>query len=131
MNSGLRVLVVDDHDGFRSILASFLDSHAGVEAVIEAIDGNDAIEKANLCHPDLVLMDIRMPNRNGIDATRAIKALNPETVVLMMSMDSSEDYVRSAQLVADGYVPKASVKKSLSATLEEMTYRWTSGPVIA
>ncbi len=131
MNSKIKVLVVDDHDGFRRILASFLRSHAGVEAVLEATDGNDAIEKASLWHPDLVLMDIHMPNRNGIEATRAIKALDSKTVVLMMSMDTTEDYARSARLVADGYIPKTAMKRSLSTALLEMSYGWTRTAAVA
>ena len=109
----LTVLLVDDHDGFRRILASFLRSQSGIRRVVEAVDGNDAVEKANLIRPDLVLMDIHMPGRNGIEATRAIKVLSPQTVVIMMSMDSTEDYARSARLVADGYMAKSSVKKPL------------------
>ena len=124
------LLVVDDHAGFRSILAAFLKCHSSVDEVMEASDGNDAIEKANLWHPDLVLMDIHMPNRDGIEATRAIKALDPKTIVLMMSMDSTEDYARSARLVADGYIPKTSVKKNLSAALREMSYGWSPTPVL-
>ncbi len=131
MKSKLRVLVVDDHDRFRGILASFLKSHCSVDEVIEATDGNDAIEKASLWHPDLVLMDIHMPNRNGIEATRAIKALDSRTVVLMMSMDSTEDYARSARLVADGYIPKTSLKKNLSTALQEMSYGWAPAQAMA
>ncbi len=126
-----RVLIVDDHAGFRSVLASFLKTHSGVDAVFEATDGNDAIEKAHLWQPDLVLMDIHMPNRNGIEASRAIKALNAKIIVLMMSMDSTEDYARSARLVADGYIPKTSVKKNLSAALREMSRGWTPAPTMA
>lgn len=113
----LKVLLVDDHNGFRRILASFLRSQSGIELVVEATDGNDAIEKAQQTRPDLVLMDIHMPNRNGIEATRAIKILSPQTVVIMMSMDSNEDYARSARMVSDGYIAKSSMKAPLLSLL--------------
>ncbi len=109
----LKVLLVDDHDSFRHVLASFLRAQQGVELVEEAVDGIDAIDKADQLHPDLVLMDVHMPRSNGIEATRAIKSLNPKTMVVMMSMDSSENYERSARMVADGYIPKSSMKLPL------------------
>ncbi len=127
----LRVLIVDDHDGFRKMLVAFLKSHSGVDAVFEATDGNDAIEMVARCRPDLVLMDIHMPNCNGIDATRTIKVLNPGTLVVMMSMDSTEEYERSARLLADGYIPKSSMKKPLLSLIADCSSAEVEVPVMA
>jgi DNA-binding NarL/FixJ family response regulator len=109
----IKILLADDHDGFRRVLASFLRSQQGLELVGEAVDGDDAIDKSNQLKPDLVLIDVHMPLRNGVEATRAIKILNPNTKVIMMSVDPSENYQRYALLVADAYVPKTSIKEDL------------------
>lgn len=118
----IRILLVDDHDGFRRVLASFLRARPGVELVGEAVDGEDAIEKSSQLRPDMVLMDVHMPRRNGVEATRAIKVLNPQTKVVMMSVDPSESYQRSALLIADAYVPKTSIKEDLLLILSEMDH---------
>ncbi len=115
----LKVLLVDDHDGFRRILASFLKCQSAVGMVIEAKDGNEAIDKAYLLHPDIVLMDVHMPNGNGIEATRAIKSLYPKTMVVMMSMEATEEYARNARLIADGYIPKSSMKTPLLSLIAD------------
>ena len=115
----LRILLADDHDSFRSLLASFLRSRPGVEVVGEAVDGEDAIDQSSRLCPDLVLMDVRMPRRNGIEATRAIKARRPETRVVIMAMESSDTYRRSARAVADGYIEKNSMKRSLVSLLTD------------
>jgi DNA-binding NarL/FixJ family response regulator len=120
----IKILLADDHDGFRSVLASFLRTQQGVEIVGEAVDGIDAIDKANQLQPDLVLMDVHMPLRNGIEATRAIKFRNPKTMVVMMSVDSSENYMRSARMFADGYIAKTSMKMPLLSLLaSEQSHR--------
>lgn len=113
----LRILLADDHESFRSILASFLRAQPGVDLVGEAVDGEDAIDKSSQLQPDLVLMDVHMPRRNGIEAARTIKSLNAQTKVIMMSTDSSEIYQRNAQMVADGYIPKSSMKDALLSVL--------------
>ena len=116
----LKILLADDHVSFRNVLASFLRAQPGVELVGEAIDGDDAIDQTNRLQPDLVLMDVHMPRTSGVEATKAIKALNPQTKVVMMSTDSSESYQRSACQIADGYVPKTTIKVDLSFILGSM-----------
>jgi len=120
----IKILLADDHDGFRRVLASFLRSLPDVELVGEAVDGIDAIEQANRFLPDLVLMDVHMPRRNGIDAAKAIKGRIPRITVVMMSMDSSENYARSASKVADGYIPKSSMKMPLLSLLATQQARF-------
>ncbi len=116
----LRILLADDHEGFRRILASFLRTQPGVELVGEAIDGQDAIDQSNTLQPDLVLIDVHMPRQTGVEATRTIKGRRPQTKVIMMSVDSSESYQRSALEVADGYVPKTSIKGDLTSILHTL-----------
>lgn len=116
--STVKVLLVDDFEGFRHSLRSFLRSQPGFEVVGEAIDGNDAIEKAEQLHPDLVLMDLEMPNKDGFDATREIKRRMPETRVVILSMHSSDVYRKAArEFRADDFIDKNSMKYALVSVL--------------
>ncbi len=120
----IKVLVADDHTGFRRILATFLRSQPGVELIGEAVDGEDAVSQSERLSPDLVLLDIHMPRRDGIEAAKSIKRLNPRTIVIMMSMDSSLCYRESAQTIADGYLPKPTMKSSLLSLLAAKESAW-------
>lgn len=114
----VKVLLADDFEGFRHSLRAFLKSQPGFEVVGEAIDGNDAIEKAEQLRPDLVLMDLEMPNKDGFDATREIKERSPETRVVILSMHSSDVYRRAArEFRADDFIDKNSMKYALVAIL--------------
>jgi DNA-binding NarL/FixJ family response regulator len=113
----LRVLLADDHDNFRRILLAFLKTQTGIEVVGEAVDGQDAVEKAERLQPDLVLMDIHMPKQNGIDATKAIKNKRPSTKVFVLSMDPGEFYKKNTQEFADGFIAKSSMKNALLSVL--------------
>jgi DNA-binding NarL/FixJ family response regulator len=119
----LKVLLADDHESFRTVLASFLRSLQGIELVGEAVDGIEAISKTEELEPDLVLMDVHMPLRNGIEATKDIKNHRPQTKVVMMSMDSSESYQASARAVADGYIPKSSMRVPLLSLIADEQMR--------
>ena len=81
----IRVLVVDDHAAVRSSLAAFLDLEPTLEVVAEAEDGRQAVEFAARLKPDLILMDVRMPILDGIEATRQVKAARPRTLVVLIS----------------------------------------------
>ena len=113
----LKVLLADDNDSFRRILAAFLKAQKNIEVVGEAIDGQEAIEQAERYHPDLVLMDVHMPKQNGIEATKAIKHRWPGTKVFILSMDPSEFYRRNTQEFADGFIAKSSMKNALLQVL--------------
>ena len=110
----LKVLLADDHDGFRRTLAGFLSLQHGVEVVAEAVDGNEAVEQSERYRPDLVLIDFNMPRRNGLEAAKAIKARLPLTKVVILSVNSDEIYQAMArQYSADFFIDKASMKNSL------------------
>jgi DNA-binding NarL/FixJ family response regulator len=102
----MRVLLADDHALFRAGLASLLKAW-GLQVVGQASNGGEAIEKARQLHPDLVFMDINMPNLNGLEATRAIKAELPETKVIMLTVsDDEQDLFEAIKSGAEGYLLK-------------------------
>jgi DNA-binding NarL/FixJ family response regulator len=104
-----RVLIADDQTLFRSGLGRLLDADDRVTVVGEAVDGADAIKLAAALKPDVVLMDIKMPNVDGIEATRRIIAENPKTKVLMLTTFEADNHVIQAlKAGASGYVLKDS-----------------------
>jgi two-component system nitrate/nitrite response regulator NarL len=110
----IRVLLVDDHLLFRKGLARLLDAQLDFEVVGEAADGLEAIEQTRLLRPDLVLMDIRMPNCNGLEATRQIKAHMPEVRVVMLTVsDDEQDLATAVRYGADGYLLKDLLPETL------------------
>jgi DNA-binding NarL/FixJ family response regulator len=103
----IRVLICDDHALFRRGLVMVLESEAGVEVVGEAEDGDEAIRKAEELAPDVVLMDVRMPRVTGIEATRAIAAVDPSAKILMLTVSDEEDDLYDAvKAGATGYLLK-------------------------
>ena len=110
----LAVLVADDSDAFRSGLAALLTSVDDVTLAGEATDGDEAIAAALALQPDVVLMDLNMPGRNGIEATRAIVSAAPHIAVLVLTMYEDDDSVFSAvQAGARGYLVKGARQAEL------------------
>ncbi|HEC34822.1 MAG TPA: response regulator transcription factor [Chloroflexi bacterium] len=106
MNS-LRILLVDDHILFRKGLARLLDAQPDFEVVGEAANGLEALEQARVLRPDVVLMDLRMPVCNGLEATRQIKRALPSVRVVMLTVSEDEqDFVAAIRCGADGYLVK-------------------------
>ncbi|MBI4311527.1 MAG: response regulator transcription factor [Chloroflexi bacterium] len=106
MSKTTRVLIVDDHALFRDGIASLLLSH-GYEVVGEASNGLEAVERAREVRPDLILMDIRMPDMGGLEATRLIKAEIPGVKVVMLTVsDDEEDLFEAIKSGAQGYLLK-------------------------
>ena len=103
----LRILVADDSDAFRAGLAALLGSVDGVTLAGEATSGEEAISRALDLHPDLVLMDLHMPGRNGIEATREIVSAAQHIAVLVLTMHEDDESVFAAvQAGARGYLVK-------------------------
>jgi DNA-binding NarL/FixJ family response regulator len=100
----VRVLVADDHHVVRRGLIFFLKTQQEIEIAGEAKDGLEAVAQTGRLKPDIVLMDLDMPNMNGIEATRLIKQKHPETRVLMLTSFSDQDHVIPAlEAGASGY----------------------------
>src|SRR5262245_41495747 len=103
----IRVLLADDHGVLRDAMCRLLESDSEFEVVGQARDGREAVAQAEALHPEVVLMDVSMPNLSGIEATRRILQTAPATGVVMLSMHASEDVVQRALAAgARGYVLK-------------------------
>ncbi len=116
--SVIRVLLADDHALVRSGIRLVLETIDGVQVIGEARDGYSVIEHTETLHPDVVMLDISMPNMNGIEATLRIRKDFPQTRVLILSMHSGEDYVLQAlRAGASGYLLKDATPNELEAAL--------------
>jgi len=103
----LRVMVVDDHALFRRGLEMVLENEDDIDLVGEASDGQEAIQKAQELMPDVVLMDVRMPKRSGIEAAREIRDLLPHVKILMLTISDEEaDLYEAIKAGASGYLLK-------------------------
>ena len=106
-SDAIRVLICDDHALFRRGLIMVLESEEGIEVVGEAEDGEEAIRKAEELAPDVVLMDVRMPQVSGIEATRAIAEAVPTAKILMLTVcDEEDDLYEAIKAGATGYLLK-------------------------
>ena len=107
MTDTVRVLIADDDDLMRAGLKSVLSSDPAIELVGEAADGRAAIEQVHALRPHVVLMDVRMPRRGGIEATQAIKDLIPHVKILMLTISDEEaDLYDAIKAGANGYLLK-------------------------
>ena len=114
----LRILIVDDHAVVRRGVRSLLESHEGWEVCGEATTGRDAVAQSLRLRPDVVIMDLGLPELNGLDATRQILKTAPETQVLFLTMHYSEELARDVlRAGARGYVVKADADEKLIAAV--------------
>lgn len=115
---GIRVLVADDHTLVAEGLRALIGSQPGLEVVGQAQDGREALRLALELLPDVVVMDMSMPEMNGIEAARAIRARLPAIQVVMVSMHSTPEYVqRALEAGALGYLVKRSASRDLIAAI--------------
>ena len=107
MPEPIRVLIADDHERFRRGLRMGLEAEDGIEVAAEAADGAEAVVKVEGIAPGVVLMDVRMPNQNGIDATRTIREAFPSTRIIMLTVsDEEDDLFDAVKAGANGYLLK-------------------------
>ena len=110
----IRILLADDHEVVRDGVRALLEKQADMAVVGEAADGRQAAQLADDLDPDVIVMDVGMPNLNGIDATRRILSAHPQIGVVMLSMHQDESYVlRSLKAGAKGYLLKESLRSDI------------------
>src|ERR1700751_2925661 len=117
----LRILIADDHEVARRGIRSLLESHPGWEVCAEAKDGRDAVELATSTKPDLVLLDIGMPNLNGLDPARQFLAPSPNAAILILTMHDSDNVIREVlRAGARGFLLKSDAGRYLVAAVEAL-----------
>lgn len=117
----LRILIVDDHAVVRRGVRSLLESYQGFEITGEAATGREAVEMARRLQPDVVVMDLSLPELNGLDATRQILKDSPRSEILVLTMHHSEELARDVlQAGARGYVLKSDADQSLIAAVKSL-----------
>jgi two-component system response regulator NreC len=117
--TAIRVLIADDHEIVRTGLRMMLGAQEGIDIVGEAENGRQALELTQQLRPDVVLMDLTMPDMNGIEATRAIVDCCPETKVLALTIHEDESYFfQMLHAGALGYVPKRAAPTDLIHAIE-------------
>ena len=129
----IRVLIADDHALFRDGLRELLASRDGLEVVGEAASGREVVTLAASAFPDVVVMDLHMPELNGIDATRRITAASPHTAVLVLTMFSDDDSVFAAMRAgARGYLLKGAGQVEIVQAIQTVARgEAVFGPAIA
>lgn len=117
----LRILVADDHDLVRRGLKMLLEAHPGWKICAEAHTGREAVGIAEELRPDIAIMDISMPELNGIEAARKIRKVSPNTEMLILSMHQTDQLVREIiEAGAKGYIVKSDSDRSLVAAVEAL-----------
>jgi DNA-binding NarL/FixJ family response regulator len=117
----IRVLLADDHGVFLDGLRAILDVAPGMEVVAEAMNGEDAVELAISRDPDVVVMDLGMPGTNGVEATRSIVRVRPDTAVLVLTMYEDDEALFAAlRAGARGYVLKGAASHDVIAAIRSV-----------
>lgn len=129
----IRVLVVDDHKLFRDGLSAILLNVADIEVVGEAGTGREAVDQVETVAPDVVLMDINMPDVNGIEATQQLLSLKPDTGIIMLTMlEDSDSLFAAMRAGARGYILKGADKAEVLKTIRAVANgEALFGPAIA
>jgi DNA-binding NarL/FixJ family response regulator len=108
MGSPHRVGIAEDETILREVLRAILTGEDEFQVVFEAADGREALQLAELHHPEILLLDLMMPRMNGLEAIREIKRISPDTRILILTVHQREDYLFSAlKAGADGYLLKS------------------------
>ena len=119
----IRVLIVDDHSVVRDGIKSVLELQTDIEVIGQAENGKDSLEKVDELSPDIVIMDIMMPEMNGLEATKQIYKKYPKTRVVMLSQyDDEENILAAEQLGAYGFIPKRAASAQLVNAIRAVHY---------
>jgi two-component system response regulator NreC len=115
----IKLMLVDDHDVVRTGLRAFLETQSGFEVIAEAKNGLLALEKAKEMQPDIVLMDITMPDMDGIEATLQFKKLYPNCQILVLTVHADKQYfMKMLEAGASGYITKQAAADELVSAIK-------------
>ena len=115
----IKLMLVDDHDIVRTGLRSFLETQPGMEVIAEAKNGKEALERAGETQPDIVLMDITMPDMDGMEATQQLRKLYPDCQILVLTVHADKQYFMKMLAVgASGYITKQAAADELVAGIQ-------------
>lgn len=125
--SKIRVMIADDHSLIREGLRQLLEFDGSIEIVGEASNGVECLEKLKECNPDVLLLDINMPEKNGIEVLEQMKADNAQNKVLILTVHNEMDYlIKAVEVGVDGYILKdsesAELKKAIMAVMDGENY---------
>src|SRR5271168_1751569 len=118
----LRILIADDHDLMRRGIKGMLTSHAGWEICGEAHTGREAVSKSQELRPDIAILDISMPDLNGVDAARRIRKESPNTEILILSVHYSDQLIRDIlEAGVRGYIVKSDSDRDMIVAVKTLT----------
>ncbi|MBI9019017.1 MAG: response regulator transcription factor [Phycisphaerae bacterium] len=122
----IKIILADDHTVIRAGIRSLLDKCPNIVVIAEASDGRETVEKAAQLKPDIIIMDIAMPNLNGVEATRKIKADNSRVKILALSMHADKRYIiETLKAGASGYILKNCAVKELTDAINTINNNQT------
>ena len=118
---GSKVLIADDHEIVRRGLSKLIEEQPGWEVVAEVSDGREAVEKARVTKPDVIVLDIGMPSLNGLEATKQILKVDPKAKVLILTVHDSDQMIRQVlDAGASGYVLKTDAGRDLVTAIDAL-----------
>jgi DNA-binding NarL/FixJ family response regulator len=126
-----RILIIDDHETVRRGVHSILESHNDVDVCGEAVNGQDGIEKASQLNPDLIILDVSMPDVDGFTVAREIRTFLPEVPILILSMHDGHNISRQAQQAGvQGFVSKSAAGQMLLKAVDLVLHGQTYFPAL-
>jgi DNA-binding NarL/FixJ family response regulator len=126
----MRILIADDHEVIRSGVIRVLQSRGDVGECAEATNGRDAVDKAIVWKPDLVLLDVRLPVLSGFDAAREIRQHAPDIPILFFSIHDTEEILEQARRVGDGFILKDKIVEMLPRAIDALLQKQTFFPPV-
>ena len=120
----VKIMIADDHSMVREGLKSLLELDGDIQVIEEAVDGEDCLEKLKTCKPDVLLLDINMPKKNGLEVLQCINKSNLKVKVLVLTVHNEVEYlIKAVDIGVDGYI----IKDSESAELKKAIFAITKG----
>jgi DNA-binding NarL/FixJ family response regulator len=129
MMGNVRILIADDQEAIRKRVSAIIKARPNLEVCAEATNGSEAVKKAQESNPDLIVLDITMPEVNGLDVARKIKAFAPDTPIVILTVHRSKQLMEEAKIIGvRGYVTKAEAGQNLLTAIDAVLQNQTFFP---